>query len=527
MRTRRVAPVVTGFALAIFGICHSSAQAVEVLVNGNLEESVSPSGWSLTTSITGAPGETIPSLFEHNDGANEPTVLPGQLGLLMKPQAGNQGIHAGENLMTNLTLEQSVTGIVGRTYTFTGHTFFGGNPAEPTEGYSGGVDLLHTGSPSDPTPEDLEDPASVASPTETMFEVAFLNSSNAVIGSPTMLDLRTVQMNDAMWRQHTLVTPAAPAGTAKVRVRVAATDVVENFGFQDVMIDNFTLRDSVVPGLERLVNANLNSPGDPLGWTATEGTATPDPNQPGTPDTIAFIHFANHTSGGQQGLWIRPYVNTTQFEPDIPTVFATLSQTVPGVAGEDYTFSAWTAWEQGYAGGTDPTVDTLLKMEFLNSSGNVIGSPVIVDLLAAGMTNDLDGGNIEPEDWRQFSTATTEAPTGTVSVRVSIDAQGMYNSFSDPQSAFFDDFSLMTSAVGLAGDYNGDGKVDAADYVVWRKDPASFGGDPAGYNTWVANFGNMAGSGSGGLSAVPEPSCLVLLAGIALGLIGGGRRRRP
>jgi hypothetical protein len=42
----------------------------------------------------------------------------------------------------------------------------------------------------------------------------------------------------------------------------------------------------------------------------------------------------------------------------------------------------------------------------------------------------------------------------------------------------------------LMGDYNGDGNVGAADYVVWRKDPASFGGDPGGYDTWRSNFGN-------------------------------------
>ena len=41
----------------------------------------------------------------------------------------------------------------------------------------------------------------------------------------------------------------------------------------------------------------------------------------------------------------------------------------------------------------------------------------------------------------------------------------------------------------LMGDYNGDGNVGAADYVAWRKDPASFGGDPDGYDTWRAAFG--------------------------------------
>ena len=42
-----------------------------------------------------------------------------------------------------------------------------------------------------------------------------------------------------------------------------------------------------------------------------------------------------------------------------------------------------------------------------------------------------------------------------------------------------------------AGDHNGDGRVDAADYVTWRSNPAGHGGNP-GYTLWRANFGNTA-----------------------------------
>jgi hypothetical protein len=67
----------------------------------------------------------------------------------------------------------------------------------------------------------------------------------------------------------------------------------------------------------------------------------------------------------------------------------------------------------------------------------------------------------------------------------------------------------------LPGDYNGDGVVDAADYVVWRK---NFDGNPGGYNIWRTNFGRPDGAGSGlGQSAVPEPASFVLAAiGIAI-----------
>jgi hypothetical protein len=83
---------------------------------------------------------------------------------------------------------------------------------------------------------------------------------------------------------------------------------------------------------------------------------------------------------------------------------------------------------------------------------------------------------------------------------------------------------VVTDIVGLTGDYNGDGKVDAADYVVWRKDPGSFGG-AQGYVDWAANFGAMAGGGSSqGTGAVPEPGTLVLTAGLLVAAFAGRRR---
>jgi hypothetical protein len=102
------------------------------------------------------------------------------------------------------------------------------------------------------------------------------------------------------------------------------------------------------------------------------------------------------------------------------------------------------------------------------------------------------------------------------------------------------EFQLYHSdVVGVPGDYNNNGVVDTADYVLWRKGgplqnevntPGTV--DASDYDAWRARFGKItAGSGSGSLDggAVPEPSTS-LLASLAIATtaaIGRGRRSSP
>jgi len=83
-------------------------------------------------------------------------------------------------------------------------------------------------------------------------------------------------------------------------------------------------------------------------------------------------------------------------------------------------------------------------------------------------------------------------------------------------------YDISAAPVPVPGDYNHNGTVDAADYVLWREgDPAADSNgdtvvDQIDYDFWRANFGNPgpgAGTNSGG--AVPEP---VSAAFIAIGL---------
>jgi type VI protein secretion system component Hcp len=62
----------------------------------------------------------------------------------------------------------------------------------------------------------------------------------------------------------------------------------------------------------------------------------------------------------------------------------------------------------------------------------------------------------------------------------------------------------------LVGDYNQDGAVDAADYVVWRKN----GGTAPQYEDWRGNFGAKAGGNASNANSatVPEPASVLLVA---------------
>ena len=98
-------------------------------------------------------------------------------------------------------------------------------------------------------------------------------------------------------------------------------------------------------------------------------------------------------------------------------------------------------------------------------------------------------------------------------------------------------FAASAVAPSVLGDYNGNGTVDAADYVVWRNGgPLQNEGMTPGnvtaddYTFWRSRFGMSAAAGSARsafvASAVPEPSAaLLLVAGMVAASLQQCRRR--
>lgn len=96
------------------------------------------------------------------------------------------------------------------------------------------------------------------------------------------------------------------------------------------------------------------------------------------------------------------------------------------------------------------------------------------------------------------------------------------------QLADIAELRVLTTAV-LAGDFNGDGTVDLADYTVWRNNfgatdestlnwsgDGNGGVDVADYQLWKQNFGGSPPSGYS-TAKVPEPSCLTIVIPVLLG----------
>lgn len=491
-------------------VSSSATRAQNLLISGDLEiPSIEVPNWTLQEFRTGSSAEI--NSVTREGFANQPASVNGEFGIWLRPWA------AGDTSteMVNGIISQVVPGVANENYTFTGWSKFEQN-------YAGGVTTLDFFSPLDPGQT-----GTVPSPTNTLFEMAFLDASNAVIGTPVTLDLRTARgalPNNNTWLQHTL-TGAAPIGTANIRVSASMLNGVFNTNpSQSAFVDNFSLKGAAAPTTEKLANPSFNllPPDFPTSFTLTES--------PTGRDTAGGASFANRQAPGANGMWLKAFSGSLADPSD-----ATLSQTVAATAGGDYTFSAWSKWETNYSGGLatvsgspSPT-QTLLELAFLDAGNVVIGTPVTVNLKTAGQAND--------NTWRQYS-VNGVAPAGSVSVRVSAIMNDGVNSGANPQSAFFDDLSLTLAAAPTNdADFNNDGIVDGRDFLIWQRGFGTGAGatngigdanadgavNAADLTVWKDRFGQPSAIAT--VQTVPEPAALASVC-VALTFIGCRSRGR-
>jgi hypothetical protein len=231
------------------------------------------------------------------------------------------------------------------------------------------------------------------------------------------------------------------------------------------------------------------------------------------------------------------------------------------------TSSDRTAFCQSSSGALCPAGSGGLIMNNLNGD-----TPGLVGSESPGTLNILEMADEELNEWHEFwITMQNNGPlAGNIEVKVYMDGDvsnpftrqvtlsgagnSIYKDENDPfvemGFSFNDEWGsididflsyafgvISPVAAGLLGDYNADGKVDAADYVVWRKNdgansslPNDMGSTTQAerYSLWRTHFGEMQMPGSSAtLGVVPEPTSVVLisLAAIAVGLIGRRPRR--
>ena len=158
----------------LVSVVANGAQAVELLTNGGLEPFGGEfPGWSLLeTDDTGA-STNSGEAREFADRSN------GGLGIWLRPWVGGS---ADPSPLVNMVLSQTVPATAGEGYSFEGWSRWEAN-------YAGGVATLDASSPH----------GAIPSPTRTEMELAFLDTSGSVIGTPHTLDLRTQQSNSGLY----------------------------------------------------------------------------------------------------------------------------------------------------------------------------------------------------------------------------------------------------------------------------------------------------------------------------------------
>ncbi|TWT35479.1 hypothetical protein KOR34_03710 [Posidoniimonas corsicana] len=206
----------------------------------------------------------------------------------------------------------------------------------------------------------------------------------------------------------------------------------------------------------------------------------------------------------------------------------------------------WSGGELTLDGGAISTDLNIRSNGRLRVSGGTLAAGIdaqsgsAVDLFAAGFA--LDGLAIDglqaPGDSRVLSARQGElleltfADGTTESFTLNASGSSSGDVFS-PQAVLT--LHLVAAEAMLAGDFNQDGVVDAADYTVWRDHLGDAAGalanDPTGesigqsqYELWRSNYGANFSPAATGHAPEPAVMAMLLLAGAATATLQRGRR---
>jgi hypothetical protein len=197
----------------------------------------------------------------------------------------------------------------------------------------------------------------------------------------------------------------------------------------------------------------------------------------------------------------------------------------------------------------DVHTDAGVRIDFMltsESTYTTTATPLDNPSAALMVSGSLDNLTAGPIDWIQFEFYNTDSDVYP-GLRCTPDGAGTACDFGIGEEIRPTDFYIRSLEItgpapaGVPGDYNNNGTVDAADYVVWRKGgplqnevPGVTPGATTAedYTAWRARFGTHTHTGAGAGSAlvsgaVPEPATFIYIAAGATGLaLGLGRLPR-
>jgi GH35 family endo-1,4-beta-xylanase len=223
------------------------------------------------------------------------------------------------------------------------------------------------------------------------------------------------------------------------------------------------------------------------------------------------VHSASRINQVMQNLSITGLpITLTEFSVPSPAGFAMTPERSAQIYGESLrmlfgsplatSFLIWEAWPSPTA--TPDGITTIVDQNWnLTQSGQTL-----VNLL---------------NSW------TTPTQNLVVGADGTIDFTGFYGQYEVTVDGQTFDLDLtkgtsLYSIVVAPGDYNADGMVNAADYVIWRKtvgSPSDLRADGNGdlviddedFDVWRSHFGAIYGAGAASLAGVPEPTSIALL----------------
>jgi autotransporter-associated beta strand protein len=251
--------------------------------------------------------------------------------------------------------------------------------------------------------------------------------------------------------------------------------------------------------------------------------------------TLTMTEFAQPVTWS--GAWtLASGTSTLDIRSNANTTISGVMSGTGGALAKTSTGTLTLTGANTYTGGTTISNGTLelfgasAKLGTGNVSVMGTGSFLTIDNGVADGLNNAGTLSIASGGLLNLAAGVNER-VGALSLEAVLHPNGTYGSSQSNAVNKFDEYFSGTGilTVGpaiLAGDYNNDGVVNAADYVVWKKNigqpSQSLPNDTTGvivgqaqYDLWRSNFGSttaLPGSGAVEMaSAIPEPSSVALL----------------